>query len=80
MVTPQRGPAVGSLGGSRERPRPGQSPRQRWGRLSTFALDSPVSRRPDEDHPGRADDMPLTIDDHPDEPCRVTTCSPAPVP
>ena len=41
-----------------------------------LALDSPASCRPDDDHPGRADDMPLTIDDRLDEPCRVTTCSP----
>ena len=56
------------------------TPRDGGGHLAAAALDSPVSRRPDDDHPGRADDMPLTIDDLPDEPRRVTTCSPIRVP
>jgi hypothetical protein len=43
-------------------------------------LGSPVLRRPDDDHPGRADDMPLTIYDLPDASRPVMTWPPAPVP
>ena len=42
-------------------------------------LGSPVLRRPDDDHPGRADDMPMTIDDFPDASRPVTTWPPTPV-
>src|SRR4029450_6713109 len=79
---PQREPGGGLPGGSRERFALSGCPVPPGGGVTTAPRGVPGSpglRRPDDDHPGRADDMPLTIDDLPDASRPVTTWPPTPV-